>query len=167
MTSERRKERIETWMRAIVQDGGLERYDDLHIDRIDEAWKSRAVWLEAALEAFATAKRVRDDLDLDVVVSIAFSLIVDRDRPTGVDFATASALAQRLDHSPPSLYLFRSGREAWRLDERSPGLPIEFHLVALDIAQLFGGSVRATEAFLLEFKNDQDGDYARTVFLSG
>ena len=32
---------IEAWMLMIIRDGGVVRMDDLHVDKIDEAWKAR------------------------------------------------------------------------------------------------------------------------------
>jgi hypothetical protein len=34
---------IEKWMLTVSQNGGIQRSDDLHIDRIDEAWRSRSL----------------------------------------------------------------------------------------------------------------------------
>jgi len=52
MTKEKRGRAIEIWMTAIARDGGVDRYDDLHIDKIDPLWGSRDLWLQGGLEAY-------------------------------------------------------------------------------------------------------------------
>ena len=41
-------------MIAVVSHGGLDRYDDLHVDQIDPNWKARAFWVSAGLESLET-----------------------------------------------------------------------------------------------------------------
>src|SRR5438270_11420361 len=50
---------IESWMRTIIRDGGVERYDHLHIDRIDSRWKDRNTWISAALNVYDLALNLR------------------------------------------------------------------------------------------------------------
>jgi len=104
------KQVIRKWMLDIVADGGIERYDDLHIDAIDENWKPREQWTKAGIEAYRIALDLRDGHDLPFVVSVTFSLEAG-ERVRGVDFQTQEGFQQRLDHTPPSLYLFERGKE--------------------------------------------------------
>jgi hypothetical protein len=39
---------IEGWMRMVLATGGIERYDDLHIDQIDPAWRGRESWVDGS-----------------------------------------------------------------------------------------------------------------------
>lgn len=97
-------------MLSIVVDGGVERYDDLHLDQIDPAWKSRGTCLDVALEAHRTALELRTAHNLNVLVVLAFSLNPDAAFPA----QSAHAIEAALDWSPPSIYLFRRHEEPWR-----------------------------------------------------
>jgi hypothetical protein len=96
---------IERWMTAVSRDGGIERFDHLHIDKIDETWRSKPSWIEGGLAAFRVALRLRDRHRLPVKVELSFSLRSDN-KKTDVDFRTPEEFASRLDWTPPSLYLF-------------------------------------------------------------
>jgi hypothetical protein len=158
-TQEERETRIQDWIAAIVRDGGIERYDDLHVDQIDTRWASREYWLQAGLEAFGIAVRLRNSQMLDLGVVLAFSLKSSENRE-GVDFSTSQALEAQLDWSPPSLYLFRRGREPWT--------QVGAEAVQLDARSLFGRSpLDAKECYYLEFKQPESPEYFRTVFLAG
>src|SRR5438876_12138366 len=97
---QRQKQAIEAWMLTIVKDGGIERSDDLHIDTIDDKWKSRHLWIEGALAAYRMALELRDLHRLPVTVEVAFSLQAGT-RRIGVDFHTPEELLAQLDWSPP------------------------------------------------------------------
>ena len=90
-------------MTAVAVDGGIERYDHLHIDKIDLLWKDRRIWAEGGLEAYRIAVELRDQLQLPVV-GLGFSLepfagsIME-------NFQTLHEFNARLDWSP-SLYVF-------------------------------------------------------------
>ena len=43
---------IEEWMLSVVQNGGVERFDDLHVDRIDRNWRSPQLWIEEGWRLF-------------------------------------------------------------------------------------------------------------------
>jgi hypothetical protein len=101
---------IEQWILRVIADGEMDRYDDLHLDQIDPAWKPKETWVNAALEAHRTAVELRTAHMLDVVVVLAFSL---NDR-AAYPLNGRRALEAALDWSPPSLYLFRRGAEPWR-----------------------------------------------------
>ena len=112
MRKAQHEQAIKEWMLRVVSDGGIERFDDLHVDLIDEAWKDRNRWVEAGSESYRIARDLRSEFDLPLTVSIAFSLKPDH-RDGSVDFQRLGDLESQLDHSPPSLYLFRKGSEPW------------------------------------------------------
>jgi hypothetical protein len=160
------EERIDRWIRSISKDGGIERLDDLHVDQIDDRWREPARWVTAGLEALRTAAALRDRLGLDLTVATAFSLQAGS-APRGVDFKTSDDLRQRLDWSPPSLYLFRRGQEPWRLTTQQPEPPPrDFSLTTLEVADLFGPSSTRLDAYLIEFRNNDADGFSRTVFLA-
>jgi hypothetical protein len=101
---------IEKWMLATVGDGGIERFDDLHIDQIDKRWADRRLWVDGALESFQAAARVLGRHSYELTLSAAFTLRDGRKR-VGVNFRTLESFGGRLDWMPPSLYLFRKGQE--------------------------------------------------------
>jgi hypothetical protein len=104
---------IERWMRDVIADGGIDRHDDLHVDQIDRQWTARERWLEAGSRALSMAVGLRNRIAPDLTVALAFSLQSGPER-RGPDFNDTMGLQERLDASPPSLYLFRKGEEPWR-----------------------------------------------------
>jgi len=152
-------ETIEDWMLAIVSDGGVVRFDHLHIDQIDPAWKSRDQWIEGGLEAFRMAVGVRNRNQLPFVVALGFSL-ESSDQSRGGDFRTKQALFAALDWSPPSLYLFRRGEEP---DTQVPSS--EGSVQHLDPSTL--GAEGDVRCYYLEFKHPCAIEYCRSIFIEG
>jgi hypothetical protein len=152
--------KIESWMRTVIRDGGVDRYDELHINRIDNSWKDKTVWLSAALHAYDLSLNIRNREHFAFTVALALSL-VSATRRLGVTFNTRIEIEEELDKTPPSLYLFRPSEQPWlRLGANKNDV------VTLD-SSLFGTSIRATSCFYLEFKNTLDDQYARTIFVMG
>jgi hypothetical protein len=110
--SSRARDVIEAWITAIVQDGGVERYDHLHIDKIDARWVHREHWLEGGTETFRLTRRVRDRRGLALIVALAYSL-ESGEAPRSMNFRAPDEFQAQLDWSPPSLYLFHPDREPW------------------------------------------------------
>jgi diadenosine tetraphosphatase ApaH/serine/threonine PP2A family protein phosphatase len=152
------EEAIEKWMLTIVDDGGVRRFDDLHIDKIDPAWKHRSRWVTGGLEAFRVTKILRDRNGLLFTVALAFSLTCGS-RPRGIDFRNRKELEERLDSSPPSLYLFHRGEEP--RNRMAPGNP----------AQNLSPSTFAVQpdalCYYLEFRQKNTEEYCRSVFVEG
>lgn len=97
-------------MLTTIQDGGVARFDDLHIDRIDELWKPREMWIPGGLEAFRLALMLRDRHQLPFTVALGCSL-ESGEQLANVDFQTVDELGAKLNWTPPSLYLFTPGKE--------------------------------------------------------
>jgi hypothetical protein len=149
------EEIIGQWMLRIIADNGVDRYDDLHIDRIDSAWAEKNSWIEHGLKAFQIAVAARDRNSAPFTVGLGFSLNADGEE-NGVNFQTRAELSARLNSSPPSLYLFRRGSEPHRQNGSAGIYP-------LDPATLgVGGHARC---FYLEFK--QADEQYRSVFVEG
>jgi hypothetical protein len=153
------EEAIEKWMLTVVEDGGIRRHDDLHIDKIDPAWKQRAHWVEGGLEAFGVGQVLRDRNGLPLTVALAFSL-KSGNRPHGIDFQTRSELEERLGWSPPSLYLFRRGDEP--RNKAATG-----HLAQYLSASLFAIQGSGVICYYLEFTQRDVDEYRRSVFIEG
>jgi len=153
---------VHSWMTAISQDGGVGRLDDLHIDRIDHAWKTRELWIAGGLEAFRIATALRDKNKLPAAVALAFSLVAG-DKPLGVDFKNTTELQTRFDWSPPSLYLLPPGEKPWTFGAPKGVPPIEITEQSVDSSILgIGLTVRC---HLIEFKQADSGEFKRTLFL--
>ncbi len=95
-------------MTASVSNGGMERFDDLHVDDIDPAWKDPTSWVSARVTAYGLAWGLQRELGLDVTVALGFSLVDAQDASRDI-FETQEQFEKQLDWSPPSLYLFRVG----------------------------------------------------------
>lgn len=154
-----REETIEKWMLTIVDDGGVRRLDDLHIDKIDPAWKHRAHWIEGGLEAFRVAKILRDRNALPFTVALGFSLR-SGNGPCGIDFRTRKELEERLDSSPPSLYLFHRG-EGPENKMGADNLPPDLS------HSIFASREAGVACYYLEFLQQDDDEYRRSVFIEG
>jgi hypothetical protein len=153
-------ETVRVWMETITSDGGVERYDDLHIDRIDAAWKPREVWISAGLESFGLAVSIRNSHGLDLVVVLAFSL-ESGEAPRGFNLTMQKDLEQDLHATPPSLYLLRPGTEFWTQ-------PAEHMTVAdVDWRSLFGTGYPIAKCVFMEFKRQNSDDYTRSLFVVG
>lgn len=160
---------IEKWMLSVIRDGGVDRYDDLHIDEIDQDWRSNPTWLDAGIEAYRLATELRDRHRGDLMVALAFSLRSGRE-PLGVNFRTREEFVAQFDWSPPSLYLLRPGWEPWRDNAprwniSKPGKAPEWN--RLDCNELFGDSVRCQGCNYLEFRDASSDEYSRTVYVAG
>jgi hypothetical protein len=154
-----REDAIEKWMLAIIDDGGIERLDHLHIDKIDSSWKNRDNWVEGGLEALRVAIVLRDRNQLPFAVALTFSL-KSGDLPIGVDFRTRSEFVERLDCSPPSLYLFRRGDA--RRTQVGPGVAVQ------ELSPLTLGIPKAgVSGYYLEFLPQDSEEYRRSVFIEG
>jgi hypothetical protein len=86
---------VEAWMLTTVRDGGVAKIDDLHIDKIDEAWKPREFWVPKGLEAFRMALMLRDRHHLPFAVALGFSL-ESGEHSTGVNFQEYSGACRKI-----------------------------------------------------------------------
>jgi hypothetical protein len=154
------EETIRRWVNAIVRHGGIERYDDLHIDQIDSTWRPKEFWVSAALQSFELAVRIRDETKMDLSVVLAFSLESD-ERPKGINFNNSEGLKRNFHVTPPSLYLFRPGTEFWA--------PVAEQMTVeeVDPVPLFGASPVIKRCIYMEFKRPDSEDYTRSLFVVG
>lgn len=101
---------IDRWMQMVLDTQGVERFDDLHIDRIDPEWKGRDTWINGSSESLKLARKSRQCIAPDKVLALMCSLICG---PDEILPASLDDLASQIDCSPPSLYLFERGSEPW------------------------------------------------------
>jgi len=146
---------IEHWMLAANASGEANRLDDLHLDQIDPSLKARECWVDAGFEAHRAGLELRTAHNLDLVVVLAFSLNAGETYPV----SSRGALAEALDWSPPSLYLFRHGQEPWR----QPG----FDRIEQLEPTVFGCAPGAVMAFDAAFRQPDTQELCRTVYVAG
>jgi hypothetical protein len=164
LDGDRRELVIESWMRAVINDGGVDRYDDLHIDAIDERWKHRPLWISGALESHDLALTVRDRNGFDISIGVGFSL-EPSNFPGGVNFGTREELECQLNRTPPSLYLFHSGTEPWAKRDPESAASAGYTTVAEiepAILQIPGKEKHCT---YFEFRQGGNCEYFRSVFI--
>jgi hypothetical protein len=150
---------VAAWMQDCIRAGGIERSDEIHIDRIDEVWREPALWISGSLEILSLAISIRDLAGYrGLLVAVAFSL-QSRGQRSGVDFTSLEELEKIFSPTPPSLYMFRRGNEPWTASRMGSALAKK-----LDCG-LFGLTSTASECIYLEFKESEE--YYRSIFLSG
>lgn len=152
---------IRAWMKETIQTGGIERYDDLHLDRIEADWRSRRLWITAGLSALGMALQVRNEEKIDATVALAFSLN-SKQWAEGVDFTGPAELEQQFNASPPSLYLFHRGSEPW--GERMLDLQVTRSTIVREInPSVLGNAAAGRRCVYMEFF--ADGEYSRSLFV--
>ena len=158
---------IDHWLFDNIKNRGFERYEDLHIDQIDPAWKSREYWISGGLAAFREAVHLRDQHELDFAIVLAFSLKVD-DETRGIDFRTAEGLEAMLDASPPSLYLFQKGKEPWTESGVREGTVVAENIRVSEVDPgIFGTPNVVSRCYYMEFRQVEFKELSRTLFLEG
>jgi hypothetical protein len=158
------KDLIRTWMNSVMHDGGMARFDDLHIDQIDPKWKNPNLWIEGGLEVFQLATVLRNQSRISALVALAFSLDANK-KPHGFEFKNASEFKSNLDGSPPSLHLFPPNEKPWTY-----GAPVDVPPIKVKTKPLtpsIFGAPSSVECVGIEFKKADSEEYNRTVFLLG
>jgi hypothetical protein len=101
---------IDGWMQRILDTGGIERLDDLHVDTISPEWKEHETWVDGSSEAIKLARKSRSRIAPDKVLALMCSLTSESSETPP---ASIEDLATQIDWSPPSLYLFEPYSEPW------------------------------------------------------
>jgi hypothetical protein len=153
---------IEQWMGEVIHDGGMERLDDLHVDRIDLTWADRSRWIDAAIQSFQLALDIRTSHGYNCVVACAFSL-EDDSKGGAMPPDSPEVLLTQMDWSPPSLYLFGKIHEWDSIQQGSE------RNVALDNLKLFGVRMPCSDCRFVEFKREDLGEvtFRRSIWLIG
>ena len=127
--------RIRMWLQHILPTGGIERFDELHIDEIDPAWADRTQWLEGMTKGLEAVRTICTELAPDKVPALICSL---EDGPRELP-ASLEELVNQFDWSPPAFYLFHRGQEPWNLPSavsRLIDLPLD-DFIALNALRVF------------------------------
>jgi hypothetical protein len=166
ISNDQYSEIIDRWMTAIIEDGGIERYDDLHIDRIEKQWTNSSLWLSGSISAFQLALKQRDRHNPELVVAIGFAL-KSTDEPMGLNFTTREEMERQFDSSPPSIYLFYAEQELWTKRKNMAAVNglLEPKIVVCDA--LFSDLLPYAKCHFLEFFRPDDAEYRRSIFIAG
>ncbi|HEX4019859.1 MAG TPA: hypothetical protein VHX63_01835 [Acidobacteriaceae bacterium] len=149
---------VEKWFAETLEGGGLERFDELHISRVDQTWAAKDRWVVAGLEVFQLAATIKSRRRSLVTVVVSFSLL-GAEAPLGIDFSSIAEMEAQLTLPPPSLYLFRPGEEPW-FGHGAMVAPV-------DVSRLFMELEATASCFYLEFKPAGEEAFSRTVFIAG
>ena len=107
---EYQEKKIREWMQHVLATGGIERADDLHINKIDEGWTEKAEWVRGMKQTLQIARPIRSTIAPDKVLALVCSL---EDGPCEAPL-DLEKLAAQFDWTPPSLYLLHPGKEPWK-----------------------------------------------------
>jgi hypothetical protein len=161
-----RERTVKSWIESSLKTGGIERYDDLHVDQIDPSWKKRDRWMEAGFEALKLALKLKERYSFPADVTLAFSLL-SGDAPRGVNFKSEAELKDNFDWSPPSLYLLRPGTKPWSSERQDPQTSRpELAVTKIDLKRL-GITHPFMDGYCVEFKPPGSSEYHRTFFFMG
>jgi len=157
---------VAKWMTEIIQDGGIDRYDNLHIDQIEKLWADRKYWLSGAIQAFQIALNQRDRLNVGLVIAVGFSLI-NSEEPIGLNFTSREEFETQFDSSPPSLYLFYEGQEPWKEKQSATSLEDLLKPKVIALNSLFAEALSNQKCYYLEFFRPDEAEYRRSMFITG
>jgi hypothetical protein len=150
-TAKARRSVVENWMRMVLATGGIERFDDLHIDQIDPAWRDRESWVEGCSNALTLARELKETIAPEKTLVIMCGLTRD-DREVAPP-RSPTELAVQMDWTPPSIYLFDSDNEPW----------VDSGRVKVTLtASMFPAS---SECFVMDF-NTEEHDEPRRTFVA-
>jgi hypothetical protein len=139
---------IEGWMRMVLATGGIERFDDLHIDKIDPAWRGRESWVDGSSEAMDLAKEVKTSIAPEKTLAIMCALTNDDGELVAP--GSPNELSEQIDWTPPSLYLFDPGDEPW----------VDLGTVTVTpTVRMFTG---CSKCFVMEFSTKKEKELRRT-----
>lgn len=141
-------------MSNLIQSKGYQRFEDLHIDAVDPLNRAPDTWLRGAADCLATAAATRDQERWPFQVALGMSLRSASER-LGLNFSGFQEAEKEFDWSPPSLYLFPNGDDAWLGGTESQQLPAEF----------LPPTPTGVKAYLREWYDEGDGEYRRTFWL--
>jgi hypothetical protein len=159
---------IENWMLSSLKNHGYDRYEDLHIDRINQAWKPRDSWFEGGLEAFRLAVDIRNQHAPGFSIVLTLALAAGN-TPRGANFQTLEEIKAQLAASPPSLYLFQKGKEPWtKTGLRDSGVVADEIVVEnMSHNNALKRLAQTISCYYMEFRQIEFNEYSRAIFVTG
>ncbi len=151
-----RNERIRAWMKEVIERRSHQRYDDLHLDRIDPEYARPLTWLTAGAACLDAAISIRDDNRWPFSVALGMSLKAGPER-IGRNFNDYQHIVGEFDWTPPSLYVFPKGEHSWlggpELEELGP--------------EYRAPTAAPNFAFFREWYDANDQEYRRSLWFIG
>jgi hypothetical protein len=148
-----RKSKIREWLFEVIVDSSWRKYNDLHLDKIDDVFKNKRKWVEGGIQSFLLVTDIIKENNLPYSVEIAFFLKSrKRETESPLDF---DKLTKELDYTPPSLYAFHNDSdEMIRLKQN--GIKIKGFVYQ---------NVPLKNLFYFQKYHEGDGEYRRVLYL--
>jgi len=144
---------IGNWMRDVFRSPLLQP-NEIHIDRIDPSLRNRDMWISGGLEVLSTAPWNTSYDKTKGIVALVCSLKGGSEL-IHPKFRSQRDLELALDQTPPSLSVFRQGKEPWNVpDQKMLREPLNLVLPGIE------------STFLLQFRHPSVDGYCRTVCLT-
>ena len=131
----RPENRVRMWVKHVMTTGGIERFDELHLDQIDPAWADKSQWKRGMTASLEVARSICTELAPGKLLALICSL---EDGP-GAAPANLEELASQFDWTPPAFHLFHLGKEPWNqssTDAKRIHLPLD-HFPELKASKVF------------------------------
>lgn len=150
---EKMKSKIKSWLLKVTADGSWEKYNDLHIDEVDKAFKSKANWIVGGLECYTQAISIIQELNMPYTIELAFSL-KSKKKVSDYIITDIGSLKKEFDYSPPSLYVFHNEWEGLK-DLKQKGIKLRD----------FADNVTITGSFYYyQVFNERDNEVRRVLY---
>ncbi len=91
------------WVEQTIENRLWEKYNDLHIDVLDEQFQKPGRWVEASLFLLSCLRDMVDRSKYKVLLAIPLAA---SDSPVDVDTLHPNKLEESLSDTPPSFYLY-------------------------------------------------------------
>lgn len=129
---------LDNWLHTVSRSGSYRNFDEIHIDRINPAWKDPHLWIEGGLRSLVHATQQMQKMKIPLHIRLDFSL-----KPTGKDIRNLKDLYGAFMDSPPRLLMFDTSFSKWNAGKRINGL--------IDTT-----SIPHSQVLLLEFSDPSD-----------
>ena len=106
-------EKLESWIINSIKDQSWKKFNDFHINDIDKKFNDPNLWIRGGIELFVESLKIRDKLNIQIVIELMFSL-KSKKIPTKSFIKSTEKLKLELDWSPPSLYIFKPNWDVWK-----------------------------------------------------
>jgi len=157
-------------MLAVVNDGGIEGRNHIHINMIDSMYTFVPLWIEDALSAYRIALDVRDHHKLPFTVSLDFCLRESRELQ-GMNFSSLDELVAQLQkHDPPALFLLIPDQEFWfGIESGIREYNVLTGVIVMDaLSELFRPLVPISRCYYMEYRPaGTDFVYCRQFVIDG
>jgi hypothetical protein len=93
---------LEDWLARFARSDETNQRDDVHVERIDEAYREKSQWVTGAFDVIRIAHEIQALRRWRITIAMEFFLS-SQDHPTGMNIRTLDDLQAQLSWSPPAL----------------------------------------------------------------